>query len=188
VRKSLHVCHFTPLGNRPRQVAGAVWGTRGPEFKSRRPDREPANSGLFSSSTIEGGLRGHGGDATDARTRVGREPARPQPAGRRPCARKLLVAIDEDPAERTFVRSLKAQAAEPRRVLHRHRTRAALAKDAGARLRACLHLRRARRCRDRRNGLSQVAAHSPALTARLDADEAVPLVQTRRRIRLSDSK
>jgi hypothetical protein len=38
VRKSLHVCHFTPLGNRPRQVAGAVWGTRGPEFKSRRPD------------------------------------------------------------------------------------------------------------------------------------------------------
>lgn len=51
VRKSLHVCHFTPLGNRPHQVAGAVWGTTGAEFKSRRPDKKRPADSAFSWST-----------------------------------------------------------------------------------------------------------------------------------------
>src|SRR6266545_260887 len=36
--KPLQVRHFRPLADIPRLTAGAVWGTRGPEFKSRRPD------------------------------------------------------------------------------------------------------------------------------------------------------
>jgi hypothetical protein len=28
-------------------VSALVWGTRGPEFKSRRPDRKPAGNGGF---------------------------------------------------------------------------------------------------------------------------------------------
>jgi hypothetical protein len=36
--KSLHVSHFTPLPDTRHPSAGTVWGTRGPEFESRRPD------------------------------------------------------------------------------------------------------------------------------------------------------
>jgi hypothetical protein len=55
--KPLHVRHFAPLADRPRQVAGAVWGTRGPEFESRRPDtkrpplRGPRNAEVGETST-----------------------------------------------------------------------------------------------------------------------------------------
>src|SRR5512133_2262736 len=42
VQFSLHVSHFPALGDTPRPTSGVVWGTRGPEFKSRRPDeRKP---------------------------------------------------------------------------------------------------------------------------------------------------
>ena len=72
VRKSLHVCHFTPLGNRPRQVAGAVWGTRGPEFKSRRPDGKPAGNGGFFVASVISRRPGIGGRGTGRRrTRSG---------------------------------------------------------------------------------------------------------------------
>jgi hypothetical protein len=37
-----------PYGAWRSLVSALVWGTRGPEFKSRRPDEEsPANAGLF---------------------------------------------------------------------------------------------------------------------------------------------
>jgi hypothetical protein len=34
--------HVAPLPAPRRRTAGVVWGTRGPEFKSRRPDTENA--------------------------------------------------------------------------------------------------------------------------------------------------
>jgi hypothetical protein len=34
----LQIGHFSPLANTRRHTAESVWGTRGPEFKSRRPD------------------------------------------------------------------------------------------------------------------------------------------------------
>jgi hypothetical protein len=37
-RNSLHRRHFAPLSTTPRPTARTVWGTRGPRFKSGRPD------------------------------------------------------------------------------------------------------------------------------------------------------
>jgi hypothetical protein len=48
IEKPLHVCHLAPLADKPHLTAGGVWGTRGPEFKSRRPDeRKPRISRGF---------------------------------------------------------------------------------------------------------------------------------------------
>jgi hypothetical protein len=43
--------HSSPLDDTSLPTAGAVWGTRGPEFKSRRPDHQkaPHACGLFRS-------------------------------------------------------------------------------------------------------------------------------------------
>jgi hypothetical protein len=40
--KLLHVGHFAPPRGRRRLTCDLLWGTRGPEFKSRRPDEEKA--------------------------------------------------------------------------------------------------------------------------------------------------
>jgi len=46
--KALHVAHFAPLADTPRPRSGVFWGTRGPEFKSRRPDhRKTCRRGSF---------------------------------------------------------------------------------------------------------------------------------------------
>jgi len=46
--KSLHVSQFAPLADKPRLTAGGVWGTRGPKFKSRRPDEgKPRTSAVL---------------------------------------------------------------------------------------------------------------------------------------------
>jgi hypothetical protein len=36
----LHVGHFPPPHGRRRPTCDLLWGTRGPEFKSRRPDQK----------------------------------------------------------------------------------------------------------------------------------------------------
>ena len=52
---SLVIGYFRPFGSSPHLSAVGVWGTRGPEFKSRRPDeKRPCSEGLFSVQVLVG--------------------------------------------------------------------------------------------------------------------------------------
>ena len=64
--KPLHSCHFPPLGATRHPCVESVWGTRGPEFKSRRPDEEnPLGEGVFLSLGVGGAALRNGSEAAE---------------------------------------------------------------------------------------------------------------------------